>query len=136
MKSRILLIIIELITLFVSCGKNDSNPTGPSNTSYADTDIVGSWSGEAKNSSNTLSMNLTVDSVGKVSGSGVSSSWSIDSSGKITGGGSFSFISGSRLTVAGAGWTLQLNSNKKDITGKYNVAYSTLNDMDVTLTKQ
>lgn len=76
-----------------------------------------------------------VDSEGKVSGSGVSSQWIIDSKGKVTGGGSFGFISGGHYIVAGALWSLQLNSNKTNLSGEFDVAYSGLHDMDVNLTK-
>ena len=77
-----------------------------------------------------------MDSEGNVTGSGVRSQWSIDSNGKVTGGGSFSFTSGNYLTVAGASWSLQLNNAKTSLSGKYNVAYSSLHDMDVNLTKE
>ncbi len=133
MKHRILLTIIVLITLSFSCGKN---PTGPEEASYNLTDLVGTWEGEAENSSNTVSLDLTVDSEGKVSGSGVSSEWSISSTGEVTGGGSFGFISGSSYIIASASWSLQLNSDKTELSGEFDVACSGLHDMDVNLTKQ
>ena len=135
MKLRVLLIILALTMMFFSCGKKKSSPTGP-DVGYNLTDLVGTWTGEGENSSNTVSLDLSVDSGGKVSGSGVSSQWSIDSNGKVTGGGSFSFLAGSRLVVAAAGWSLQIDSNKTGLSGTFNVAYSTLHDMAVTLTKQ
>jgi hypothetical protein len=133
MKRRILLTIIVLITMSFSCGKSS---TGPEEVSCNLTDLVGTWEGEAGNSSNFVSLELTVDSVGKVSGSGVSSVWFISSTGEITGGGSFGFISGSSYIIASASWSLQLNSDKTELSGEFDVAYSGLHDMDVNLTKQ
>jgi len=135
MKIKILLSIFLFITLLISCSDDDS-PTTPAPTNYEQSDLVGTWVGEAQNSSNTISLNLTVDSEGKVSGSGVSSNWSCASDGKVTGAGSFAFTSGQYLTVAGAGWSLQLNSDKTKLTGNFNVAYSTLHNMAIDITKQ
>lgn len=134
MKFKLLFIICLVVPLFFACNDDDNNPA--TSTTYQSSDITGNWKGEAKNSSNTISLDLTVAENGEVSGSGVSSTWEIDNSGKVTGGGIFSFASGGRLTVAASGWSLQLNSNKNGLTGKFNVAYSTLNDMDVSLTKE
>ena len=128
MKTRILIGL--LIALLITCSKN---PTGSSNVNYALSDIVGTWSGTAKGS---ITLNLNVDSEGNVTGSGVRSQWSIDSSGKVTGGGSFSFTSGNYYTVAGASWSLQLNTAKTKLSGEYNVAYSSLHDMAVNLAKE
>lgn len=128
MKHRILLGI--LIIFFITCSKN---PTGSSNVNYALSDLVGTWTGTAKG---TISLNLNVDSEGKVSGSGVSSQWSIDSKGKVTGGGSFSFTLGNYYTVAGASWSLQLDSKKTSLSGEYDVAYPSLHDMTVNLAKE
>ena len=135
MKTQFLICTILMMMLFVSCKDDDSNPAGAEQTTYELSDIVGSWTGTVENSYNTLNLNLTVDSDGKVSGSGVSSTWSIDSDGKITGGGSFSFIAGSSLIIASSSWSAQLNSNKTKISGTFNVGYSTLHDMAVDLTK-
>ncbi|MCK5086569.1 MAG: hypothetical protein KAQ90_03565 [Melioribacteraceae bacterium] len=136
MKITLLLSIFLFITLLISCSDDDNGPTTPAQTSYEQSDLVGTWVGEAKNSSNTIPLNLTVDSEGKVSGSGVSSNWSCESDGKVTGAGSFAFTSGQYLTVAGAGWSLQLSSDKTKMTGNFNVAYSTLHNMAVDITKQ
>ena len=84
MKLRILLTIVSLIMMFSSCEKSATEPTDT--TTDADlTDLVGTWEGEA----NGISLDLMVDSEGKVSGSGVSSQWIIDSNGKVTGGGTY-----------------------------------------------
>ena len=136
MKPRILLIIISIITIFFSCGKNDNGDTGPSDVSYSITGLVGAWTGEAKNSSNTISLDLNVDSVGKDSGSGVCSLWSIDNKGKVTDRGSFGFLSGGSYIVAGASWSLQLNADKTNLSGEFDVAYSSLHDMAVDISKQ
>ena len=135
MKHGILLMIMVLIMLSFSCGKEDS-PTEPSNVTYSLNDLVGSWTGEVKNSSNTITLDLNVISTGKVSGSGVSSQWSIDTKGKVTGSGSFGFISGSHLIVANSSWSLQLDSKKTNLSGEFNVGYSGLHNMSVNLDKK
>ncbi len=138
MKLRFLFIIIPLLAICYSCEEN--NPTEPEepeeSVSYDLTDLVGIWTGEANNYSNTISLDLTVDSQGKASGSGVSSQWSIDSEGKVTGGGDFWFTLGGLHTHADASWSLQLDSCKTDLSGKFDVKYSELLGMDVNLTKQ
>ncbi|MBM4162775.1 MAG: hypothetical protein FJ217_16985 [Ignavibacteria bacterium] len=136
MKLKILLIVAVCMTLLASCKKDESSPTESSTPTYSMSDLQGTWKGEAKNSSNTLSLNLTVDTQCKVTGSGVSCTWSIDNTGKVAGSGSFSFVSGSYLTVAAASWSLQMSSDKKSITGTMEVAYPTLHGMSTTLTKQ
>ncbi len=128
MKTRILLGI--LITFFITCSKN---PADSSDVNYTLSNLVGTWAGTAKG---TISLELNVDSEGKVSGSGVSSQWSIDSKGKVTGGGSLSFTSGSYYTVAGASWSLQLDSEKTNLSGEYDVAYPSLHNMAIELTKE
>jgi len=135
MKTKTLLLIISFVIICFSCKKDDDAPSSPPVVSYAVTDLMGSWTGEAKNTSNTISLNLDVDSAGKVTGSGVSSKWSIDSEGKVTGGGSFGFTSGGQIIVASAGWFLQLDSPKTSLTGKYNIAFSSLSNMTVHLSK-
>lgn len=135
MKSGILLIIMVPIMLSFSCGKEDS-PNDPSNVTYSLTDLLGSWDGEVKNSSNTISLDINVDSAGKVSGNGVSSQWSIDTKGKVTGSGSFGFMSGSYYIIASSSWSLQLDSKKTNLSGEFNVAYSGLHNMAVNLDKK
>jgi len=124
------------ILFLVSCGKK--TPTSPDSptVTYALSDLVGNWTGTVKNSSNTITLNLNVDSAGKVTGSGVSSTWTIDSTGKVKGGGSFSFTGGGYLTVASAGWSLQMDSAKKKLTGTLDVSYSTLHNMTADLSKK
>jgi hypothetical protein len=134
-KTAIALVVVGLMVMFSSCGKDESSPAGPS-TTYDLTDVVGTWTGEAQNDHNTVSLDLDVDSEGNVSGSGVSSQWSVDSEGEVTGSGSFGFIAGSSYVVAAASWSLQLNTDNDGLSGSFNVAYSTLHDMDVSLTKQ
>jgi len=124
MKLKILLIIVSLIMIFSSCSL-----TLPADVDL--TDLAGIWEGEA----NSISLNLMVDSEGKVSGSGVSSLWSTDSKGNVTGGGGFGFTSGGHYIIANASWSLQLNSNKTKLSGEFDVAYSGLHNMNVNLTK-
>ncbi len=40
------------------------------------------------------------------------------------------------LVVAYSSWFLQMNADKKTITGTLDISYSSLYDMDVSLTKQ
>ena len=127
MKTKILFVLI--IVSLTACKKN---PANSSSVNYNQSDIVGAWIGTARGD---ITLDLSVDSEGNVTGSGVRSLWSIDNKGKVTGGGSFSFSSGGYLTVAGASWSLQLNSNKTKLSGEYNVAYSSLHDMEVDLAK-
>ncbi|NQT76694.1 MAG: hypothetical protein HQ565_03195 [Bacteroidetes bacterium] len=136
MKTRTLLIIISFVMIFCSCKKDDNDSTSPPDVSYALTDLVGTWTGVAENSSNTIVLNLNVNSEGKVSGSGSSSQWSIDSKGKVTGGGSFGFTSGGNYIVASASWSLQLDSQKTSLSGNYDVAFSSLHNMTVILSKE
>jgi hypothetical protein len=136
MKLKTLSIVLLCIAVFAACKKNESSPAGPSTPTYQMSDLQGTWTGQATNSSNTLNLELTIDSNCKVSGSGVSCTWSIDDAGKVTGGGAFSFISGSYLTVAGASWSLQMNTDKKTMSGTMDVSYPTLHSMTTTLTKQ
>ena len=120
--------------MFYSCNKKSTGPsdvTTPTDVSYNKTDLVGTWEGEADD----ISLELTVNPLGKVSGSGISSQWSIDSQGKVSGGGNYSFLSNSSLIVASASWSLQLNSDKTELSGKLDVSYSGLHNMDVNLTK-
>ncbi len=79
---------------------------------------------------------MTVDSGGNVTGSGVSSKWSINTEGKVAGSGSYSFVSGSSLIIANASWSIQLDSEKTKLSGEFDVAYSTLHNMTVNLTKK
>ena len=133
MKKLLSIVLTVIIAISISCSKK--SPTA-AQIVYALSDIVGTWAGTAENSSNALNLTLSVDNTGKVSGSGVSSTWSVDESGKVTGGGSFSFVSGSSYTVAAAGWHMVLNQGKTTLTGKFNVAYPSLHDMDVNLVKE
>jgi len=130
--------LLGLLLAIVSCDKDEeSSVTGGTSTpTYGMTDLHGTWKGEAKNSSNTVQLNVTVDSQCKATGSGVSCTWSIDNTGKVTGSGSFSFVSGPYLTVAASSWSLQMSSDKKSMTGTMEVAYPTLHGMSTTLTKQ
>ena len=140
MKIRIVLIIIGFIMMLYSCGGNGSDTSsgeeGNDTPSFALSDLVGTWIGNATNSYNTISLDMTVGSGGNVTGSGVSSTWSVNTEGKVTGSGSYSFVSGSSLTVAGASWSLQLDSEKINLSGQFDVAYSTLHNMTVNLTKK
>ena len=137
MKTRILLIIISSVMIFCSCKKDDDDTNGLPDVNYALTDLVGSWTGVIKDSYsyNTFSIDLKVNSGGGVSGSGVSSLWSIDSKGKVTGGGHFTFLSGSNFILASAHWSLQLDSQKTSLSGKYDVT-SYFYDMTVILSKE
>lgn len=132
------ILAVLLLCLLASCsGKDDNNaPTAPAAPSYSMSDVEGTWKGTAVNSSNTLNLTLTVNSQCKVSGSGVSCTWTIDDAGKVTGSGSFSFVSGSYLTVASSSWSLQMSNDKRSMTGSMDVSYSTLHGMSVSVTKQ
>ncbi|RMD67233.1 hypothetical protein D6833_00470 [Candidatus Parcubacteria bacterium] len=130
-------LLLGTVFLMFSCGGDGSNPSGPGpSTSFSLADLQGTWTGEAKNADNTVSLNLTCDTAGEVSGSGVDCTWAIDSQGKVTGSGSFTFVAGSSLIVASASWHLQLDNNKTSLSGTFNVAYPTLHDLEVTLNKQ
>ncbi len=115
----------------LSCGGD-----GVTEPTFTMADLVGTWTGSVENSQNSLSISVTCDAEGNVSGSGVSSSWTIDSEGRVTGSGSFAFISGSSLTVAGTSWSLQLGKDRRTLTGRFDVSYPTLHDMAVELRKQ
>lgn len=128
---KIRIIFIMLAVFLTTCSKSPTK----SDVSFALSDLVGEWTGEASNSSNTINLNLTVDEDGNVTGSGVSSTWSITVKGKVTGGGSFSFIAGSSFMVSSGSWDLKLNDGKTRLTGEFDVSFSGLHDMDVTLTK-
>jgi hypothetical protein len=134
MRLKTLSILILSIAVFTSCKKNESSPTAA--PTYTMSDLQGTWKGDAINSSNTLNLTLVVDSQCKVSGSGVSCTWAIDETGKVSGSGSFAFTSGHYLTVAASSWSLQMNTDKKTMTGTMDVAYPTLHSMSTTLTKQ
>ena len=141
MKTRIVLIIIGFIMMLYSCGGNGSDTSSgeeESNVtpSFDLSDLVGNWIGNATNSYNTISLDVIVDSGGNVTGSGVSSTWSVNTEGTVAGSGSYSFVSGSSLIVAGASWSLQLDSEKINLSGQFDVAYSTLHNMTVNLTKK
>ena len=87
---RVRILIGILLTLLIACSKSPTDSSDKSSgVSYSLSDLVGMWVGSA----NTFSLNLTVDSEGNVSGSGVSSEWTITATGRVTGGGSFAFIS-------------------------------------------
>lgn len=105
--------------------------------SFTSSDLMGSWTGSASNSTNTIPLTLQVDSTGRVSGSGVSTTWSIDNSGRVTGDsrGAFSFVSGTQLIVALGAWTLQLSTDKRNLSGTFDVSISNLHNMSVTLTQ-
>jgi len=131
--SLILILFVLSFLGFVGCSDDDDDD---SSGNFAQADIVGDWKGTAKNSSNTITLNLSVSSSGKVTGSGVSSTWTVASDGKVTGGGSFSFVAGSSYISASASWDLQLSEDKTSLTGKFDVSYSSLHSMTVNLTKQ
>jgi hypothetical protein len=137
MKIQLIFATLILCLLTGCSGKDDeSSPTATSAPTFATSDLQGSWKGTAVNSSNSLTLSLAVDGQCKATGSGVSSTWSIDNTGKVTGGGSFSFVSGSYLTVASSSWSLQMSQDKKSLSGSMDVSYPTLHNMTVSLTKQ
>jgi hypothetical protein len=135
MKPQIILLLFVCALLVGSC-KKSSNPVDGQASAFKSSDVIGAWKGEAKNSSNTVALNLTVGDSCKVSGSGVYCTWSIDESGKVTGEGSFMFTSGGSLVWAWSSWTLQMSPDKKSMTGTFSVSMSGLNNMQATLTKQ
>lgn len=127
-------VLMLCLGIIMACDKK--NPAGSDSITFASTDFVGNWTGNVSNSSVDIDLDLNVDESGKVIGDGVSSTWSITTDGKVTGGGTFNFIAGSSYTVAAAGWNLQMNDAKTTLTGTFDVAYSGLHNMNVTLTKQ
>ncbi|MCX6143212.1 MAG: hypothetical protein NTZ35_08330 [Ignavibacteriales bacterium] len=135
MKTKSILLLLLCLLLVGSCKKND-NPVDAQTSAFKSSDVMGVWKGEAKNSSNTVPLNLTVGDSCKVSGSGVNCTWSVDPAGKVTGEGSFMFTSGGSLIWAWSSWTLQMSADKKTMTGTFNVTISSLNNMQATLTKQ
>jgi hypothetical protein len=137
MNLRILCLLVFCSILLSSCKKeNSGNPVDVQSSAFKASDVMGVWKGEAKNASNTLSLNLTVGDSCKVSGSGVNCTWNIDQAGKVTGEGSFMFTSGGSLIWSWSTWTLQMSADKKTMTGTFNVSVSSLNNMQATLTKQ
>jgi hypothetical protein len=137
MNLRFLCLLVLCSVLLGSCKKeNGDNPVDAQSSAFKAADVIGVWKGEAKNGSNTISLNLTVGDSCKVSGSGVNCTWNIDQAGKVTGEGSFMFTSGGSLYWSWSDWTLQMNSGKKTMTGVFNVWMPNLNNMQATLTKQ
>jgi hypothetical protein len=137
MNLRIVCLFVISSMLLGSCKKGSSdNPVDVQSSAFKTGDVMGIWKGEAKNASNTISLNLAVGDSCKVSGSGVNCTWNIDQAGKVTGEGSFMFTSGGSLIWSWSTWTLQMSADKKTMSGKFNVSISSLNDMQATLTKQ
>ena len=118
-------LIFCMLLMNVGCKESGNSVT------YALIDIVGNWIGSA----GSISMDLTVALNGDVSGSGVTSTWSIDSSGNVTGGGFFTYVHEGYFISASAGWNLQLNSSKNQLTGTFSVSHSSIGTLTVNLTK-
>jgi len=100
-------------------------------------DLAGTWKGTAGSgeAGRTFDLNLTVDSTGKVTGSGVTSIWSIDNTGKVTGGGTFSVVSWGNYITVQSSWNLQLNSAKNQLTGTLATSDGFIKTINVTLNK-
>jgi len=129
MRTKILLATAFSILIITCC----ENPTSPTN--YELSDLVGDWSGKATNSNSTLTLDLTVDSEGNVSGSNFGSKWNISSDGKVTGEGGCSIQVGNAIfRGVPTTWSLQLNSKKKKLTGQLYLDFIDL-ELDVNLTK-
>jgi hypothetical protein len=107
------------------------SPASPSS------DLAGTWKGNTGSgeAGKTFDLNLTVDSSGNVTGSGVSSTWSVGSSGKVTGGGTFSVVSWGTYKTLQATWNLQLNSAKNQLTGTLATSDAFIGTVIVTLNK-
>jgi hypothetical protein len=135
MKKLLTILSLILSVTIISCEK--SNPITPTVSNAVLSDLVGNWSGSTTNSSNNITLLLTVDTVGNISGSGVKSKWSITNAGRVTGGGTYSFTAGYySFIVADASWLLQLNSDKNTLAGTLDITYGTLRNMTVNLNKQ
>ena len=101
---------------------------------YSLKDLVGKWKGKASNKSTKFSINLNVDSKGKLKGSGFTSKWSINNKGEVTGSGSFMFKSGSQYNMVFTRWSLKLNFKKTKLSGNIQFTYH-LDDMLLELNK-
>jgi hypothetical protein len=124
------IILTAIIISFLGCSKDD-NSASPN---FSITDLEGTWDGFAKNSTDSISLNLIVNSSGHASSSTASGEWSIGVKGKVTGPGAYLFPSGS--LYVNANWSLQLSADKRKLTGTLDIDYSSLHNMDVTLTKE
>ena len=131
MKITVLILTVIFIS-FLGCSKDD-NPASPS---FSITDLEGTWNGYAKNSTDSISLNLTVNSSGHAFSSTASGEWSMGVKGKVTGPGAYLFTQGSTLNYVNATWSLQLSTDKRKLTGTFDIDYSSLHNMDVTLTKE
>ena len=104
--------------------------------SFLPEDLVGVWVGTIKKGEEGFNLELSVAHTGEVTGSGVSSLWRISETGKVEGAGSFSFVCGSKIKVAAARWSLLLNNEKNTLCGIFNVRFTGMGDMQVTLQKK
>jgi hypothetical protein len=133
MKTNLLFLALIFITLLGNCNKNDSSTSNE--TDYSLNDLEGTWVGYAKNKTDSISLNLTVNSAGRAYSNSASGEWSIDSKGRVKGPGEYLFYSGSTLNYVNAVWSLQLSTDKRKLSGMVDIYYSSLHNMDVILTK-
>jgi len=110
MKNVILLFLIIIITFSISCEKEDNKTQDTqdvtSESSYNIYELVGNWTGDAKNSSSTVPLDLIVGYEGNFIGSGIEAQWHVNDDDKISGTGSYVYISGSQLIISSATWYL------------------------------
>ncbi|MCK4678526.1 MAG: hypothetical protein KAT48_10375 [Bacteroidales bacterium] len=136
MKPRILLIIISIVTIFFSCGKDDNGSTGPETEPviFNSNDLVGTWEGQVGSNK---SVTVTVNSSGSVEMSGgcavIDCYWIIDSSGRVTETGSGLFTENYQLWGQ-AWWDMQMSDDKKELDGSVLALF--IGQRSVDLTKQ
>jgi hypothetical protein len=133
MKTNLLFLSVLFIALLGSCNKNDSSTSNI--PEYSLSDLEGTWRGYAINSTDSISLDLTVNSSGRAFSNSASGEWSIDSKGRVKGPGEYLFYSGSTLNYVNAVWSLQLSTDKRKLSGTVDIYYSSLHNMDVILTK-
>ena len=138
---RIFHIIIIIFFVFDGCKKDDNSPTEPAQKPFDLTVLSGKWKGTFKNIV-TQTADFTIDEQGNLTGTAANTSvtgkWTIDNTGKVTGSGVWNFEIYSKLYDAACTWDLQMNKEKNQLTGTWDiqVPYSTLRDMQTDLSKQ
>jgi hypothetical protein len=90
-------------------------------------------------------LQLTVDENGNMRGDSVNASsrgitgkWVIDNTGKVTGTGTTAFSRYSSYYVANTTWNLQMNTDKNQLSGTWDiqVPYSDMRNMSMTVSKK
>ena len=130
---RFAIIILTFFTIsFLGCSKED-NSVSPV---FDITDLEGIWDGYAKNTTDSISLNITVNASGHAFSNSASGEWSIDSKGRVKGPGAYLFTRGSTLNYVNATWSLQLSTDKRKLSGTVDIDYSSLHNMGVILNKE